>query len=327
MDRGQFELSLNWIYIIIVGVFVIYFFSKIGVFTIKKSEFDNAKEIAEYFNNIITELYSTYNQMGYVNLENIEFKIIEEKGYSRIEYKGKNSLLKGIVFSPESLKGNISYWSYGYKRGILSNKILLLSDSRYKYLFYYTDENDHLKYLLLNELPENYNDYFKIIFTNNINQYSRLKNKKIVCLNLEEEYCNVIIREEDDNYIIKIKDGNFDGDKEYYVYTPNEMFLAVFSKDKNYFEDTMKLLEEKNSIVLDVFLKKVDMLKLEEENGNNNNVCINLYEDIKNDFGSLKKYNLIQENNVLKNSDYEKTIRELKEKNILLFRNNCKTIY
>ncbi len=325
MKRGQFELSLNWIYVIIVGIFVIFLFTKLGVFVFKKSDFNNANEIAEYFNNIIVELYSTYNQQGTVDLENVEFNIIEEDGFSKIKYKNKISGLKSIIFSPESLKGKISYWSYGYKRGVLSSKILLLSDERYKYIFYYKDENDKIKNLLLKELPENYNEYFKIIFTNNINSYAGLKNKKVVCLNLEEDFCNIIVLEEEDNFILKYKDENSNVG-EYYVYTPNEVFFAVFSNSKKYFEDTMKLLEEKNVIVLDIFIEKTKLLKQEEQNNNNNNLCLDSYDSIIDDFEKLKGFTLKQ-NSVLKNSDYNNIIKDLEEKNILLFRNNCKTVY
>ncbi len=318
--KAQFEVSLNWVYVIIVGVFVIFLFTKISSFTIKKSEFDSSEKIASYFNNIISELFSTYNQQGKIDLENIEFKIIEEEGYSKIKYKNKISSLKSIVFSPKSLKGKISYWSYGYKKGVLSNKILLLSDERYHIIFYY-DDSDGSKYfkeLLLYELPENYNEYFKIIFTNNIDRYVNLKYKKIVCLNLDENFCDIKIKKENNNKIFYKKE-NSDEYKEFIFYEPNFIFLSSFSSSEKYFEDTLKLIEKKHNFVIDIFIEKTELLKKEAEE-NNKDICVGLYDNIKNDFENLKSNTITQQ-------QYENIKKDLEEKNNLLFRNNCKTIY
>ncbi len=342
VKKAQFELSLNWIYIIIVGIFIIFLFTKIGFFSIKKSEFDSAEKIADYFNNILSELYSTYNQMGYVNLKNIHFEIIEENGFNKIKYKNKISGLKTTIFSPKSLEGNISYWSYGYKRGVITNKILFLSDKKYKYIIYYAygdnSNGDNFEEKLLEELPDNYDDYFNIIFTQDIDEYLSLKNKKILCLdenNLLDENkkksCDLILEYKDKNYILEYKDKNSDEYTSYYVYTPNDIFISLFSNDKKSYEDIMNLIEEKNFIVLDLFEEKILFLETEYGDDTSSMECTSALNSIKEDFERIKKTKIKNDNNdnnnIISQKEYESIIKDIKEKNISLFRNNCKTIY
>lgn len=325
--KGAFEVPINWIYVIIVGGFVIFFFTRISLNNAHNSQEQNAAEITKFFDTALESFATASNTMGNANLPLTSFSVNNTaEGVSVVRYRDKYIRLKESAFSPSELKGNISYWTYPFSTGYASSQMLFLSDSNRGYKIISNGDDKLVKKLKDYELPNDYSQYFTITF----NDYTvgsvsvqggNSIEYKTVCINPAstdpQNMCDITVT----NSSGRIDEGTvkFKGGGTYYYYNYGMIFAAVFSSGEDNFVNGIRPLIERHNVTGKILIYRAKAMK----SAFNNGACSAVYDDAISNLEKIRSLNFTSDKDITDTSP----ISYIESDNQKLQQNECGAIY
>ncbi len=347
--RGAIEIQFNWIFILIVGALILFFFFTIINKQRTASEQSLNKEMLEYFDNIIS---GTNVKIGTVENTSLagfalelspEFIKIPSSTWEGIALRNR------IVFSPDLIKGDklisyADYWSLPYK---VDYFIYLTSNEiRYVIIDDVTTEEDTV-YIneLLELLPkfvnkevmghtsisnaQDKNNYkIRFIFVNmdpsGLTSFGELEKKDFSAINIIPEDNNL-----DTHGTVKFykkTNNKLELDKTSYYLKKETLLGAIFAENHHFYNASLTKALAKLDTVSNIYKDNVQELKIYSEGDLNliNYGCPETFGDI------TTNIQIILNNNKITSTSFSAIYnanKEIKDFNKELILNSCPILY
>ncbi len=155
-SKKAFAIQFSWIFILIVGFFIMIFV----VSSISKSkdvsDSDINVEIKENFGSIITSAEQSTETFKIIDTPELIIKSICEEDYSAYSINGNIERIDNLVlYTPEQVEGRKIYtWAKEYKMPMKIANVLYLSDPDHMYIFVDLEDDNKMSGIL-KDFPEN----------------------------------------------------------------------------------------------------------------------------------------------------------------------------
>ena len=142
MKKGQIQVTVNWVYILIAGGVILLFFIGIVVKSKSSAEQQLVQDVVQVMGNIFTGAGVSEKTKNFINTKGLVDYTLEfgcDEGVSRFGVKGQGGKIEDSTqptFSPTEIKTtNLILWSLPYKLPYKIIDFLFVTSANTKYFF------------------------------------------------------------------------------------------------------------------------------------------------------------------------------------------------
>ena len=321
MKKAQLEVSFNWIFVILAGGAILFFFMNVVNTQTDQGRETLSRTITVRMDSIFSALESSPNSVQVNDRLNfdMQFSCLED-GHSYTVNNGnaRNYLESQILFSPHEIgSSRLITWTLKHQAPYPISNLLLVTDERTAYVFIGDDAKP-----LYDAMPE---EFIKFHYTT-IDEFEDQGHRKYVVVRQAVigdslELPPALNRKTSIVRFTGINSGNIefqgqgDNNNNIKFYGREILFAAIITGDKDLFNCGLEKLKEKSKIMHEIMHKKSIKIRERDELSQS---CGALYQD----------HFLNPMNDTLKTNPFDAgAISQIRDHNTRLTRGSCPTIY
>ena len=297
--RGAIEVQFNWIFVLIAGAVILFFFIKVVNQQREFSDVKTSGTIITSLESILTGAQVSTGTVNVVEVPKVDIGFTCDKYFiGAVPRQTKGN----VIFSPNLLKGKkIIMWAKDWNVPYRVTNFLYLTDPEVRYLIVYDNGKEAVANKIFDELPDEINkdqpilssqlaanftdknNYkVKFIFLGNSNEdvllkLSNVPNEDVTAIRLDIGNGNVIPNTGTIVFLQKkgtVWETQKDNGKEETYYLKEEgLFGAIFAEDFEMYNCVMKKAFKKLNFVSQIYLDR--SIKLRSYYGSGN--CFDAY--------------------------------------------------
>ncbi|MFT4311223.1 MAG: hypothetical protein ACMXX7_01200 [Candidatus Woesearchaeota archaeon] len=318
MKKAQLEVSFNWIFIILAGAAILFFFMNVINTQTDQGRETISRTITVRMDSIFSALESSPGSVQINDRLNFEMQFAcRDDGHSYTVNNGnaRNYLQSQILFSPHEIgNSRLITWTLRHEAPYPIANLLMVSDEQTAYVFIGEDLQ-----ILYDEMPE---EFIKFNYSQseiyNIQDKGHRRYIIVAKNSISLNYIGIPSRKRSTVKFTDLNSGQiiFEGEGAVLPFFGREMlFAAIVTGDKDLFRCSFEKLKEKSEIMHEIIYERAKKIRQK----NLSQACDSLYQD--------EFINPI--NDTLKEEDpfHVDTISQISQLNTRLIRASCPTLY
>lgn len=276
--RGVIEVHFNWIFVLIAGAIILFFFISIVNKQREFSEIRSSGTIITNLESILTGAQISTNTINIVDIPKVGIGFECNRYFIGVTHKQTKG---DVIFSPNLLKGKkLITWALEWNMPYRVTNFLYLTDPELRYVI--VNKPDRPGFKIFNELPKEMNK--ELIEINRLNTFSDKNNYKVKFIFFDNKEDDVLskLNEMQDGDVTAIVLMDFTGEdkipdigkieffqkkgpvwesKGITFYLKKEsLFGAIFVADKEMYDCVMKKSFNKLNLVTKIYLNRSSTL-------------------------------------------------------------------